>query len=147
MPVPEIYMMADVMFGEITFAPVRFRRAVIEIIDEEEIRLPRGKGKGFVESMFGQVDASVKDIIRAEVVLLLDRYFELGTRITAKVGIVAFAYFKPFVAHEIPDVIQAIHASILQFRLCRGQGAPSLTWHHRDDSYQCGEVPNDGEHA
>ena len=114
-------MMADVMFGEIAFASVRFGRAVDEIIDEKEIRLPRGQSKGFVERMFGQVDASVKDIIRAEVVLLLDRYLELGTRIAAKADIVAFAQFKPFVAHEIPDVIKAVGASMLQLRLCRGQ--------------------------
>ena len=121
MQVPEIHMMADVMFGEIAFPPVRLCCAVIEIIDEEEIRLPRGQGKGFVESMFGQIDVSVKDIIRTEIVLLIDRYFELGTRITAKVGIAAFAYFKPFVAHEIPDVIKAVGASMLQLRHCRGQ--------------------------
>ena len=64
---------------------------------------------------------SVKHIIRAEVVFLIDRYLELGTRITAKVGIAALAYFKPFVAHEIPDVIKAVGASMLQLRLCRGQ--------------------------
>ena len=132
---PEIHMMPDIMLRMIAIPSVRFRRAGVETIDEEEIRLPFGRngvfhrGREFVG--FRQLNTPVKHIIRIVVVLLKDR--DLDVVITVKVCRVAarrrFAItrLESLGSHHKPDVIDAIEAGIPDFRLRRGQGVAPVS--------------------